>query len=267
MIQKIKKKKYFYRAMVIFAAVLSLLGTFLPGWILVRQSGKEMNMVDAVPVEYYSAANLAVARNASANLGIYQKLQLITGKWKSNVSETDSGERQMQDFEAVTLVKEQMDALYEYGLYPVSLRSDYENWYSWEAEFCKVVDATFNTYAAYFWKFTFAKYDGTEKHRVYMLEDGTIFLAEALGELGFEGESLTNFSGTRIKPALGLTGITSVNAKDAELKIEELLAFSDVETKGLEWLDLARLAVNDREYYMLQASSENIYVISMQPVE
>lgn len=270
MIQKLqnnKSKKNIYQVVIMAAVVLALLGTFLPGWLLERQSREEMNMVDAVPVEYYSPANLAVARNASANLGIYQKLQLITGRWESNVSEADSYEREMENFEAVEMAKEQMDGFYQEGLYPVSLASDYENWYSWEAEFCKVVDSTFNTYAAYYWKLSFVKYDGTEKHQVYMLEDGTIFLAEAWHENGVEIDTMVKISEMGINLSLGLTEIVKRDADEENQSIEEYLAFAEVDTADLQWMDLAQLQVNDQEYYMLQANSENRYVISLQPVE
>lgn len=264
--QKNARSKPVYQMIIGAAVVLALLGTFFPGWLLERQSREEMNMVDAVPVEYYSPANLAVARNASANLGIYQKLQLITGRWESNVSEADAYEREMENFEAVELAKEQMDAFYKYGLYPVSLASDYENWYSWEAEFCKVVDATFNTYAAYYWKLSFVKYDGTEKHQVYMLEDGTVFLAEAWHEAGIESDTLTGVSKTNLMVPWRLTGTTQKSTENEAQDLTEYLSFSDVDATGLEWLDLAQLTVNEQEYYMLQANSENRYVISLQPV-
>lgn len=268
MIRKLQNnKKYFYQVVIMAAVVLALLGTFLPGWLLERKSREEMNMVDAVPVEYYSPANLAVARNASANLGIYQKLQLITGRWESNVSEADAYEREMENFEAVELAKEQMDEFYKYGVYPVSLVSDYENWYSWEAEFCKVVDATFNTYAAYYWKISFVKYDGTEKHQVYMLEDGTVFLAEAWHEAGIESDALTGVSEMNLMVPWKLEGTTQKSKENPEQDLEEYLTFSDVEATDLKWMDLARLTANEQEYYVIQASGENRYVISLQPVE
>lgn len=258
-------KKYIYRMIIATVVVLALLGTFLPGWLLKWQSEAEMNMVDAAPVEYYSPANLAVARNASANLGVYQKLQLITGRWASEVSEAGDNEREMENYEAVELAKKQMNILYLNGVYPVSLLSDYENWYSWEAEFCKVVDATFHTYAAYYWKISFVKYDGTERHQVYMLEDGTVFLAEAWGEDEIDGSVISEISDRSIDYALGLTEITKVISEENE-KIREYLAFTDIESADLEWLDLAKLKVNEQEYYTLQANSSNRYLYSLQPL-
>lgn len=270
MIQKLRnkqKKKYFYQVVVAAVVLLALLVTFLPGWLLVWQSKEEMNMVDAVPVEYYSPANLAVARNASANLGIYQKLQLITGRWESKVSPVDSYEREMENYEAVELAKERMDALYQAGIYPTSLLSNYENWYSWEAEFCKVVDATFNTYAAYYWKLTFAKYDGTERHHVYMLEDGTIFLAEAQFEDGVESGEISKISDMKGKLSFDGTKIAVRKLTEENQSIEDYLAFTDLEIADLQWLNLSRLQVGEREYDTLQLHSSRRYLYALQPLK
>lgn len=257
-------KKYVYRMIVVAVVVLALLGTFLPGWLLTWQSEEEMNMVDAAPVEYYSPANLAVARNASANLGAYQKLQLITGRWASAVSEAGDNAREMENYEAVELAKKQMNILYLNGVYPVSLLSNYENWYSWDAEFCKVVDATFHTYAAYYWKISFVKYDGTERHQVYMLEDGTVFLAEAQMGNKIDDSVVSKVSDKSVDYSIGLSKITKEITEESK-KLKEHLVFSEVATEDLEWLDIAKLKVNEQEYYTLQAVSGNRYVYSLQP--
>ena len=64
-------------------------------------------------------------------------------------------------------------------LYPVNLSPDYSNWYTWEAAAKKASDNTFNTYTAYYWIIRFEKYDGTQNHTIWMLEDGTIIMAKA----------------------------------------------------------------------------------------
>ena len=56
---------------------------------------------------------------------------------------------------------------------------DYSNWYTWEAAAKKASDNTFNTYTAYYWIIRFEKYDGTQNHTIWMLEDGTIIMAKA----------------------------------------------------------------------------------------
>lgn len=266
-IQNKKNKKYIYQAAVASMVLLAMLGVFLPGLILKWQSREQMNMVDGVPVEYYSPANLAVARNASANLGVYQKLQLITGRWESNDTTVDSAEMEMENYEAVQLAKEQMDALYQAGVYPVSLLSDYENWYSWDAEYCKVVDATFNTYAAYYWKLTFSKYDGSEKHLVYMLDDGTIFLAETWAFNGLDDSAIVNISELGAFVTLGYREVVLHKLPVENQSIEEYFAFADMDVTDLHWLSMTQLRVVEKEYYALQLQCENRYLYSIQPLD
>lgn len=269
MIQKLRnneKKNDIYRIVVVAVLVLAMLGTLLPGFILVWQSKEQMNMVDAVPEAYYSPANLAVARNASANLGTYQKLQLITGRWESHMEQADSYDTEMEDYKAVELAKEQIDTLYQQGVYPTSLSSNYENWYSWEAEFCKVVDATFNTYAAYYWKLSFVKYDGSERHLVYMLEDGTIFLVEACNENGMESSAVSKISEVGVNVSLGLTRIVKKGVSEENQNLEEYFAFTDIETADLKWMDLVQFQMEEKEYYVMQLYSDDCYLYSFQPV-
>lgn len=261
-----RNRKYIYRFAAFAAVAFSLLGIFLPGRLLVWQSEEKMNMVGAVPVEYYSPANLAVARNASANLGDYQKLQLITGRWESNAAQADSSERTLENYEAVELARVRMNTLYEAGIYPTSLLSDYENWYSWEAEFCKVVDATFHTYAAYYWKFSFVKYDGSEKHRVYMLENGTVFLAEAWLEGGIDQGALSKLSETNGVFFWGAAGIEKQEILWDNRELADYLAFSDIETADLQWMDLSEWQMGEERYHVLQADSEQRYLFSLQPI-
>ena len=260
-----KNKRVLYRMIVLAVVTLALLGTFLPGWLLVWQSKEKSKQVSAVPVEYYSPANLAVARNASANLELYQKLQLITGRWESNSNQADSYERQMENYEAVRLAREQTDELCRMGVYPVSLISDYENWFSWEAEFCKVVDATFHTYAAYYWKISFVKYDGSQKHQIYMLEDGTIFLAEVWKEDGIDSNAVSRVSEKGIDLSWGKTEMGVQEVPKDNQSLGEYFTFTDIETADLKWMELAQLQVDDKEYMLIQADSAKRYLFSLQP--
>lgn len=263
--KQLQYRKAVYRMIIVIVATLTLMGIFLPGWLLVWENEGKVDMVNAAPVEYYSPANLAVARNASANLGIYQKLQLITGKWKSENSQVDSNERQMEDFEAVGLAKEQLEELYLKGLYPVSLMSDYGNWYSFEAEYCKVVDATFHTYAAYYWNILFEKYDGSKRHRVYMLEDGTIFLAEAWGEDGMDSSGMIKVSDMEIESRFKDKTIVKQKGNVTDKDLTECLSYGNIEAADLTWMDLLQLQVGEQEYHLLQANSKSRYLYSLQP--
>ncbi len=262
-----KNKRYFYQIIIVAVVTLAFLGTFLPGWLLVWRSREKMNMVDAVPVEYYSPANLAIARNASANLEVYQKLQLITGRWESVHGETDAYERTMESYEAVELAREQLDKLYRLGVYPEGFTTNYENWYSWEAQFDKVVDSTFHTYAAYYWDITFLKYDGSQRHRIYMLNDGTIFLAEVWNESGMETDAVSGMSELERNVLLEEWGTTIEKAKGDMENLEEYLAFTNIETSDLRQMDLAQLRTTERKYGVLQAVSDMRYLFLLYPLE
>ena len=122
-----------------------LTGIFLPGILIEGQERKAVGEVQAVPAQYIASDSL-LAKEASESLKLNDRIQLITGQRESD------------------------------------LASSYANWYTWEAFPEKAVDTTFHTYSAYYWKLIFTKYDGTEKHAVFLLEDGTVLLAEAEGK-------------------------------------------------------------------------------------
>lgn len=266
MIQRLKRKRK-YKYMMIAAVVLvaAFAGIFLPGSLLKWRSGQQMNEVAGVPAEYYSPANLAVARKASANLGTYQRLQLIAGEWESKVTVAEADEGEIANYAAVAMAKEQLSALYDGGMYPVCLTSDYGNWYNWEAELYKAVDATFHTYTAYYWKLTFSKYDGTEKHLVYMLEDGTVFLADAWVEKGIDKEKLTKVSDLGSFWEHNYEEVVIQKMTTQQKKVNEYLAFGQVDASGLQWLDLTGLRTAERKYYALQLTSADRYLYALQP--
>ena len=254
--------------------LLSCLGLLLPGWLLQWQSRESMNMTDGVPAQYYSPANLAMARNASANLGIYQRLQLLTGEWESDPAVPDSYEQTLENYEAAELARESVEKLYQNKLYPVSLLTAYENWYSWDATFCKVVDATFHTYGAYYWRLVFTRYDGTERHVIYMLEDGTIFLAAMNSDYTLsdipEKVSVTGMP----KPGAGNDRLQPVvSLETREQKIRAWLSYAEPEaellfTKDLDWLDLAVLSTEDpkQQYGVGQVLAGDRYILFLRPL-
>ena len=120
-----------------------------------------------------------MAKEASVNLKLSEKLSLIDGQWDSTTDDAASYEMDEQDYQAVATCRKNIEKLYEEKLYPVNLSPDYSNWYTWEAAAKKASDNTFNTYTAYYWIIRFEKYDGTQNHTIWMLEDGTIIMAKA----------------------------------------------------------------------------------------
>lgn len=261
------KRKYVYRILCGLIFALALIGTLLPGQLLFWQSERGLSLVAAAPAKYYSAANMAIARNASAQLGDYQKLQLITGRWESTIREAAAYERSMAAYEAVQIAKEQMETLYQDGHYPIRLHTDYGNWYTWDAKLYKAVDTTFDTYAAYYWDITFQKYDGVDSHRVCMLENGTIFLLEA------NVEGTLDVSGLRKNQVPVLLQQDSENEIKTEKlaipeqSVSEYLAFPGMDSSGLQWMALAQADLEEESYYVIQAYSTSRYLLGIYPVD
>lgn len=154
---------------------------FSAGNLIEGQERKAVGEVQAVPAQYIASDSL-LAKEASESLKLNDRIQLITGQWESETQEAYSYEMTLKDYEAAALARDSMEAIYQKGQYPSDLASSYANWYTWEAFPEKAVDTTFHTYSAYYWKLIFTKYDGTEKHAVFLLEDGTVLLAEAEGK-------------------------------------------------------------------------------------
>lgn len=261
------KRKYVYRILCSLVLAFALVGTLLPGQLLFWQSERELSLVAAAPAKYYSAANMAIARNASAQLGIYQKLQLITGRWESTIREAASYEQTIAAYEAVQMAKEQVEALYQEGHYPISLHTDYGNWYTWDAKIYKAVDTTFDTYAAYYWDITFHKYDGVDSHRVCMLEDGTIFLLEADAEGVLDVSSLRR---NRIPVLLQPDSEDEIETEKLaipEQSVSDYLTFPNTETSDLQWMALAQADLEEESYFVIQAYSTHRYLLGLCPVE
>lgn len=239
--------------------LVALCGIFLPGQVLNIQGEAAVDQVLAVPEDAYSSASSAMARNASANLGLYEKLQLITGEWESTRGEAASYEMELQDYEAAEAARDGLKRLCDAGLYPESVTSDYGDWYTWQAKPLKALDTTFHTYTAYYWEITFVRYDRTRRHTVFLLEDGTVFLAEAELRDGVDGAALSD-------TAAALSGrddlaVTVQNPGDRTPAA--LLPYYEGEADGLQWKSLAQLTSDGDSYCAVQAISENRYLFAV----
>ena len=172
------QKKFRFIAICLGVTGIVLAGIMVPGAVLEAKQKSEYDKVAQVPKDYLPSSSV-MAKEASANLKLSEKLSLIDGQWDSTTDEAATYEMDEQDYQAVVTARESMEQLYEKKLYPVNLSPDYSNWYTWEATAYKACDNTFNTYTAYYWAIRFEKYDASESHTIWMLEDGTIVLARA----------------------------------------------------------------------------------------
>ena len=90
------------------------------------------------------------------------------------------------------------------------------------------MDTTFHTYSAYYWKLIFTKYDGTEKHMVFLLEDGTVLLAEAEGE-----DILSETAATEETSSSGKDD-GEEKEKTVEKELAEQLSYTGLDVSGMK---------------------------------
>lgn len=210
-------------AVLTVGGLLVISGIFLPGLLLHKVSVRELGEAAAAPEGYYQASYSAMARNSSEKLDITEKLQLITGQWNSIKEEPQDFELEHTDYEVAELAQKGIGMLYQSGLYPEDI-TGYENWYSWQATPHKAVDTTFHTYTAYYWEVVFEKYDETISHKVYVLDNGTVFLAVA----GYgQGEQF-----------LGTEELLKASEKGKQTAIEQT-EWTDTWREALQFTDIA----------------------------
>lgn len=163
---------------IVLTIIIVCCGFFLPGYLLDRKAKLEFDQAKLAPEEYYLTSNTIMARNSSEKLSAMEKVNLITGKWASTQYESSSSEAFLTETEAVNLAISRLEFFDRIGIYPYSLVSNYNNWYSWSTEVYRFTDSSFNTYTAYLWVITFKKFDNTLSHTIAMTEDGIILAAE-----------------------------------------------------------------------------------------
>ena len=239
--------------------VIVALGIFAPGRILTIQSESASYEVMAVPEQYYSSYSSAMARNASTHLGVQDKIQLISGEWESETMEAAGYEMELEDYEAVAKAREEMKSLYDAGLYPDSISTDYGDWYSWQAKPRKAVDATFHTYAAYYWEIEFKRYDGQKQHTIYLLEDGTVFLAEEYAQEICDIDEIVEL-GTVLA---GQEKLTAAVQDTQNCTLAEILPYYEGNLAGLQWKSLTQITAGEDIFLVLQAYTENRYLLAI----
>lgn len=271
-----KKQKIIYRLLLGGTLIIALLGILLPGYLLRLQKESELDHVAAAPAEYYSPARSAMARNASAQLGVYQKLQLITGEWESERAEPASYEPELEDYEAAAYARDGLQKLYDLSLYPDNLSAEYGNWYNWDAEAHKAVDSIFHTYTAYYWEIHFRKYDGSKQHTVFLLEDGTILIAYANLSDSYDLENVRYIQEVQEEieeaflPIEDLedvedrqTGGTELAEQSVYTEILDRMAYTGLDMGRMELRSYAHFANEEESYYILQEYSDREYFFAV----
>ena len=180
------KKKFSNNLINILVIALCIISAcasvYVPKLLLNNRMNQNIDKVNVVPTEYYSGPSVAVVKSASRQLSAYQRLQLITNSWESNVSPASEEECSISEYDAYLLASDNILKLYNDGLYPEKISSEYQNWYTWRAVPYKALDTTFGIYAAIYWEITYTRYDNTESHKVIIDESGELLCAIATGK-------------------------------------------------------------------------------------
>ena len=136
-----KKEKFIFKAILVTASLIAFFSAiFVPKLLLDKKSERSLSQIIEVPDSYYLTSQTATARSASSKLSALDKIQLICGVWDSSMTQCDVTEGFLTMDEAVSLARAQMELYYQAGLYPVSLYSGYDNWYSFECNLYKYTE-------------------------------------------------------------------------------------------------------------------------------
>jgi hypothetical protein len=280
-----KKNRLMYCIIIPLTIIAALSGIFLPEIILKHKGQDILNTAESAPLEYYSAASSVVARNSSAKLSEFQKMQLISGAWDSRDSEASQDESRITEYEAVNLAQTALGSLYDAGLYPSTISSDYGNWYSWTANCYKATDTTFNTYTSYYWIISFSRYDETESHTVLMTEEGSVLLAVAdIRDYKYTPESPDSLYSVLYESDRRETSVIALSSKDELL--DDIPEYPHFELGSMEYSEVSLLMVGrdsvssvdkfreyyqdstseDMEfYYLFQCEGEDSYAVGIIP--
>lgn len=238
-------------------ALCVLAGIFLPGIILNTQADSGMAIAQTVSEQYDLVFHSAEEQGGYVSLTASEQLQLVTGKWESERQQANAEEMALSGYEAANAAREGVQELYESKVYPDSIATAYGNWYTWTAAPFKAVDAAFGTYAAYYWEVTFEKYDGSQTHTVYLLEDGTVFLAEARYADGY-GRSVRDAS------KLSIPNATLMEFGPQTADALSFVPYYDGSVDDYQWQALTwAIVMGGGSYYIVQAFDDAGYLFAV----
>ena len=155
------KNKLIY--ILIFVLICScILGSIIiPRNLLLNKYFNNQNNINTVPSEYYDASSTALSKHLSKLLTSTDKISFISGLWDNSYEVVNIDKSILSETQAVNLAKEQLQLLNNLEIYPLTLNSEYDNWYSWTSTLYEYSENTFNTYTCYLWDIIFTKYDNS----------------------------------------------------------------------------------------------------------
>lgn len=159
--------------LIILALTSAVLCIIMPEKLIMREGTESVGIAMDVPEEYYPTSSYyEVLKESSGRLTDYQKLQLITGKWESELSEVDKDYYEATGYHMESEAKNSIFNLFKIGAYPAYIDSSYNQWFNWKCTYMQALDLNFRSYAGFFWKTVFTHYESKETLTVYMTPEG-----------------------------------------------------------------------------------------------
>jgi hypothetical protein len=162
-------------ALMLLAILAAILCVIMPDKMMDRQTRAQADVYMDVPEEYYPTSSYyEVTKASSEKLSEYQKRQLISGRWESEITDVDKEYYEDSGYHIEEMTKELINTLESKNLYPVGIESAYSDWYNWKCTYMQALDTNFRSYAGFFWRVEFTHYENAEKLVVYITPEGRI---------------------------------------------------------------------------------------------
>ena len=170
-----KKGKTINIALMLLAVLSAILCIILPGRMMDIRKREVAGVYLDVPEEFYPTSSYyEVTKASSEKLSEYQKRQLISGQWESEISEVDKEYYEDSGYHIEKIAKTLLNNLEDKKLYPVNIQSEYSEWYNWKCTYMQALDTNFRSYAGFFWRVEFTHYEKEDKITVFMTPEGSV---------------------------------------------------------------------------------------------
>ena len=170
-----KKGKTINIVLMLLAVLSAILCIILPGRMMDIKKREVAGVYLDVPEEFYPTSSYyEVTKASSEKLSEYQKRQLISGQWESEISEVDKEYYEDSGYHIEKIAKTLLNNLEDKKLYPVNIQSEYSEWYNWKCTYMQALDTNFRSYAGFFWRVEFTHYEKEDKITVFMTPEGSV---------------------------------------------------------------------------------------------
>ena len=170
--KKLSKKNITLMLLALLAAVLCIV---MPEQVMAIHKKNTAGVCMDVPEEYYPTSSYyEVIKASSEKLSEYQKYQLITGMWNSEISVVDKSYYEDTGYHMEAQVRDILEKAEIKKLYPKKIKSSYSEWYNWKATYMQALDMNFRSYAGFFWRVEFDHYKDVDKFIAYITPEGRV---------------------------------------------------------------------------------------------